>query len=204
MLVVERSSSRELLSNSLRRGGLDVSEAATTQDALRLARWNEVDAAVLDSGVGLQALDALGGRVASVVVDEQPSLASVRRALRLGVWDYCDAPCADVVERVREAVAGRGRLPENALQGLQADLERAVDRVATLRGHPSARPPGLTELSPRECEIVSVLLQGKTAAETADEMNISPHTVRNHMKSIFRKMGVASHLELLALFVRPP
>ena len=62
----------------------------------------------------------------------------------------------------------------------------------------------LRQLSRRECEILRTLIQGKWVDDLAATFCISPHTVRNHIKSIYRKIGVHSQAELLAKFVGTP
>lgn len=52
-------------------------------------------------------------------------------------------------------------------------------------------------LSPRESEIVEALVLHRRTARVAKALFISPHTVRNHLKSIFTKLGVHSQDELL-------
>jgi DNA-binding CsgD family transcriptional regulator len=54
-------------------------------------------------------------------------------------------------------------------------------------------------LSTRELEIVTGLLAGERVAMTAKRMFLSPSTVRNHLTSVYRKLGVGSQQELLAL-----
>ncbi|MGI8574965.1 MAG: LuxR C-terminal-related transcriptional regulator [Egibacteraceae bacterium] len=53
-------------------------------------------------------------------------------------------------------------------------------------------------LSQREEEIVSLLAQGRATREIAAELFISVHTVRDHVKSIFEKVGVGSRGELMS------
>ncbi len=53
-------------------------------------------------------------------------------------------------------------------------------------------------LSDREEEIARWLAKGHRVTQIAKMLQISPHTVRNHFKSIFRKMQVHSQVELLA------
>jgi DNA-binding NarL/FixJ family response regulator len=53
-------------------------------------------------------------------------------------------------------------------------------------------------LSDREEEIARSLAKGHRVTQIAKMLKISPHTVRNHFKSIFRKMQVHSQVELLA------
>jgi DNA-binding CsgD family transcriptional regulator len=53
-------------------------------------------------------------------------------------------------------------------------------------------------LSPREQELVLALARGEGTEQIAERLCISPHTVRDHLKSIFEKTGVGSRNALLA------
>jgi PAS domain S-box-containing protein len=59
--------------------------------------------------------------------------------------------------------------------------------------------PGLEELSPRQWEVLTKLLQGERVPSIARQLFISQSTVRNHLTDIFRKVGVRSQDELLSL-----
>jgi len=52
-------------------------------------------------------------------------------------------------------------------------------------------------LSERESEIVPLIIEGLSNDEIASRLFISPHTVKNHVTSIFRKAGVTNRFELL-------
>jgi DNA-binding CsgD family transcriptional regulator len=54
-------------------------------------------------------------------------------------------------------------------------------------------------LSPREEDVVRLLLEGLNTPAMADRLNISLHTVRDHLKRLYRKTGVRSRSELLSL-----
>ncbi len=60
--------------------------------------------------------------------------------------------------------------------------------------------PGVTELSPRQWEVLTRLLQGERVPRIAEELFLSQSTVRNHLADMFKKMGVHSQEELLDLF----
>src|SRR5690606_8917346 len=50
----------------------------------------------------------------------------------------------------------------------------------------------LARLSPRELEILELLVNGRDAAAAAGSLELSIHTVRSHLKNIFRKLEVHS------------
>lgn len=52
-------------------------------------------------------------------------------------------------------------------------------------------------LSTREEEILGLLLRGKSNKEIERDLFISPHTVRNHIHNIYKKLGVGSRLQLM-------
>ena len=54
-------------------------------------------------------------------------------------------------------------------------------------------------LSPREEDVVTLLLEGLTTLDMANRLGISAHTVRDHLKRLYRKTGARSRSELLSL-----
>ena len=51
-------------------------------------------------------------------------------------------------------------------------------------------------LTPRELDIVSAIVSGSSNRSIATQFSISEQTVKNHLSSIFEKMGVSSRLKL--------
>jgi DNA-binding CsgD family transcriptional regulator len=66
-----------------------------------------------------------------------------------------------------------------------------------LPGPSGATPTPLLGLRPREHEVVRLLLQHLRVPAIARRLGISQQTVRNHLKSVFRRTGVRSQQELL-------
>jgi DNA-binding CsgD family transcriptional regulator len=57
-------------------------------------------------------------------------------------------------------------------------------------------------LSPREQEVLHLLGRGLTTTAMAEELGISPHTIRDHLKNLYRKTGTKGRNELLGLISR--
>ncbi len=55
------------------------------------------------------------------------------------------------------------------------------------------------EISAREREVIALIAQGHRTRQIADTLFISPHTVKTHVRNIFRKLGIRSRFELLLL-----
>lgn len=79
-----------------------------------------------------------------------------------------------------------------------------VHQLETLRQMSGAAPrgfdahhPSLADLSPRELEVLEHLMVGERVSVIAANLFISEHTVRNHLKSIFKKTGTSSQAELV-------
>ena len=60
---------------------------------------------------------------------------------------------------------------------------------------------GLPRLSPREAEVVRMMLKGHSSKSMARLLAISPETVKVHRKRIYSKLGLTSQGELFSLFV---
>ena len=60
---------------------------------------------------------------------------------------------------------------------------------------------GLATLSPREQEIAACYASGKTSREIAEMLCISQTTVRNHVATVYRKLGLGNKTELVNLLV---
>lgn len=77
--------------------------------------------------------------------------------------------------------------------------------LARLRGSGTATGLSVNDselnLSPREREIVDLLVQGQSNKEMADQLCLSGDTVKTHLQHIFRKIGVSSRLEAVVFFL---
>ena len=69
-------------------------------------------------------------------------------------------------------------------------LEELADATRT------APPP--PHLTPRQVEVLRLLEQGRSTKQIAAELHLSTETVRNHIRRLFRALGVNSRLEAVA------
>lgn len=86
-----------------------------------------------------------------------------------------------------------------ALQKIASILTDAG--VASTAGPRRRQVPGLQLLSPRERQILDLLLSNRRVPQIAKSLQISPHTARNHLKSIYQKLDVHSQHELIELLM---
>lgn len=104
------------------------------------------------------------------------------------------------------------RLVDGVVSGFCAlsVLDRAIERVRAGErvveglarpGSPRRSIGGTTRLSRRERAVVSLLMRGASTEQMAAELGVSTHTVRTHVQSVLRKLGVNSRAKAATLFV---
>jgi PAS domain S-box-containing protein len=59
--------------------------------------------------------------------------------------------------------------------------------------------PEIPRLTPRQSEVLRMLEHGRSTRQIAEELHLSPETVRNHVRHVLRALGVHSRLEAVAL-----
>jgi PAS domain S-box-containing protein len=126
------------------------------------------------------------------------------------------APEATQKARVSFAriIAGPGHVRDEQVVVIGADGQRVAvelssvplmegDRVLGVFGQisdvdDSPPPPPHPLLTPRQEEVLRLLERGRSTSDIAAELQISPETVRNHIRHILRALGVHSRLEAVA------
>jgi PAS domain S-box-containing protein len=64
------------------------------------------------------------------------------------------------------------------------------------------RAAAATELSPRQLDVLRLLVQAKSTEEIAAELHLAPETVRNHVRSLLKTLGARSRLEATIIALR--
>jgi DNA-binding NarL/FixJ family response regulator len=82
--------------------------------------------------------------------------------------------------------------------------EMAKKAMQIFRDHENAQKTDLGQygLTKREKEVLDFLVSGKTYKQIADEMIVSPFTIRSHMENLYRKLDVHNKAEAVALAMR--
>jgi len=201
LIVDDHPLTREALSSLLRAHGFDVVGAASDgASAIESAGELRPDLVLLDLSMpgmdGLEALPKLREAAPEcevVVLTASGTEANLLSAIRGGAAGYLMK--SEPPERIASFLDGVAN-GEAALSGSVA--RRLLDQVRTGNGRGSGVPDSIAAaLSAREVEVLLLLDENLTTEEIAKRLYISEHTVRTHVKSLLRKLGVSSRREAL-------
>ncbi|MGP3966748.1 LuxR family transcriptional regulator BagY/FevT [Streptomyces sp. 6N223] len=116
-------------------------------------------------------------RARAIAEEREHGTARIRMRSRTGRWLVCHATC------LREA---SGMLGVAAVVIERAPISDVTPLIVQAY-----------ELSERELEVTQCVARGLSTRRIAGELHLSPHTVRDHIKAIFEKLGVSSRGELV-------
>jgi DNA-binding NarL/FixJ family response regulator len=201
LIVDDHPLTREALSSLLDRNGFAVAgEAADGEEAIELARRLQPELVLLDLSMpgmdGLEALPRLREAAPGcevVVLTASGTEDNLLGAIRGGAAGYLlkSEPPERIVEYLRGAAEG-----DAALSGAVA--RRLLEQVRNGGGREAGVPDAIAStLSAREVEVLLLLDEHLGTDEIAKRLFISEHTVRSHVKSLLRKLGVSSRRQAL-------
>jgi DNA-binding NarL/FixJ family response regulator len=201
LVVDDHPLTRDALTSLLAQGGFDVvGEAGDGAEALELAHTLQPDLILLDLTMpgmdGLTVLPRLRSaapRCEVVVLTASGTEENLLAAIRGGAAGYLlkSEPPERIIEFLRGVAKG-----EAALSGAVA--RRLLDQVRVGGRNGSGVPDSIAQvLSAREVEVLLLLDDHLSTDEIARRLYISEHTVRSHVKSLLRKLGVSSRREAL-------
>ena len=173
-----------------------VGEAENGQEAVAMARELEPDVVLMDLLMpvmdGIEATRAIRSEMSDVEVIALTSVleyTSVTGAVRAGAIGYLlkDTDAEELHRSIREAAEGRVQLAPEAAARLMREIRSPES------------PEALTE---RETEVLRLLARGKANKEIASDLFVEEKTVKVHVSSILRKLGVRSRTQAALHAVR--
>ena len=177
-------------------------EAADAESAVDAAVRDRPDVCLLGLDPGGQTL-----RVVTEIVARVPSAAVILLTSKLDEEEFMAAVRAGASGYVTQNLDPK-RLPhvvQGALRGESAVPRRFVSRLLDeLRTRERRRSVvlagrGRVALTSREWEVAEMLLRSATTSEIASRLGVAPVTVRRHVGSVERKLGVSTRAEVIAL-----
>jgi two-component system nitrate/nitrite response regulator NarL len=133
-----------------------------------------------------------GTRVVLVAASDDPGM--VRDAMEAGIQGYVtkDTPLAQLISTIWAVLADQVVVP-HSLASAAAGARSPEERNAVLVAR---------QLTERERDVLILLARGKKGSRIAQELSISPNTVRTHVQNILTKLQVHSRLEAVAFAAR--
>jgi NarL family two-component system response regulator LiaR len=196
-----RASLRELLSAH----GLDVvGDAGDGKTALELIATLAPDVVLMD--LHMPYLDGI--ETTRQLVESSPASAVVMLTVSSGE--------ADVLEALLVGARGyllKGSTPDALVAGIQAAARgesllsagvasALLSRLRSERDGAVADVSAMEFLSPRELEILRLIATGRHNEDIAEQLHISPFTVRNHISNVLRKLHLENRTQAAAYAIR--
>lgn len=183
LLVDDHTMVRQSMRRAMEGEGFEVvGEAGDGEQGVRIARELEPDVVLMD--VSMPVLDGVEatrrirestGATRVVMLTMHADVDIVRRALSAGAVGYLTKDCS--IDEVAAAV----QLAASGEPAVSPALAAAMLREAE-------RPDPEPLLSGREAEVLQLVALGRSPAEVAESLFISPKTVKNHLSSIYEKL----------------
>jgi DNA-binding NarL/FixJ family response regulator len=204
LIVDDHRMVREGLTAMLRGTKVEIlGEAETVEEALNEISTKAPEAILLD--VRLQGESGLSA--CRVITEKHPEVAVVFltvyedeqyvfEALRAGARGYMlkRASADDIVHVLERVIAGETMVDPS----LAGKIARRASHVA-----PSGLWPGAElGITQRESQVLHAMVDGLNNKAVAEQLVISEDTVKTHVRSIFRKLGVADRSQAVAMALR--
>lgn len=186
---------------------IEVVQAANFSEAIKkLAEENVVDLVVLDLNMpgmnGVEGIRIMGEKhpqLPVVILSGQASAEEVREVLQAGARGFIpkDLGGKGMLRALELVLSGEIFVPAMA-------LEKGVEDVKAGTGAGGKFSPKnpLSHLTPRERQVLSLLIEGQSNKAIADRLGLKPITAAFHVRGIFRKLNVANRTEAVITAIK--
>ncbi|MCB0144171.1 MAG: response regulator transcription factor [Caldilineaceae bacterium] len=189
-----------------------VAEVDNGDDAVRTAKRQNPDVILMDINLpgknGLQATreiksDPDSENISIIVLTAYNDDEQLFHALRAGASAYYpkDVRPSELLPAIHAVATNRCVIHDEIMSKSQA-FRWLIRQLETFSVLGDATEEMFTPLSPREMEILSLITRGASNKEIARSLEISRQTVKNHMSSVLRKLGVEDRTQAAVLALR--
>jgi DNA-binding NarL/FixJ family response regulator len=208
LIVEDNNTTAEFIRQQLVEGGLIPEVAPTGLEALRRVHIQTYALAVVDIDItaepnGVETADWLRRLygIPVVILSMRIDAEIGSRAAAARPAGYVSRPEAGELTGLISSVMSVWSVPVTRPQPV-AEASGRAQVIPPGQKVTTPLPPGFAQLSGREWQIILDLIDKPSAKAVAQKRERSPHTVHNHLKSIFRKLQVHSVADLLSLLMR--
>jgi DNA-binding NarL/FixJ family response regulator len=136
----------------------------------------------------VQMLKEKNSAIPILVITSDQNKNSILQVLECGVNGFLFKDCSE--EEIISAV-------DKIMQGEKFYCNRVFDILMESRQSKMTDDLIPAELTPREVEIVKLIVGGQSTMLMAENLNLSPHTISTHRKNIIKKLKIKSPVELV-------
>jgi two-component system, NarL family, invasion response regulator UvrY len=175
-----------------------VAEAQSGEEACRLFAEVKPNVTVMDISMpgigGLEAIDRILAREPNariLVLSAHEDAMHARRVLKAGAAGYLTKRSAaeELIQAVHQVHQGK------------TYLEPAIAQQLAVQQFNGAKTP-VDALSEKEFRVFLALAKGKSVADIAETLSLSPRTIGTHLYNIKQKLGAANSAELAIIAIR--
>jgi two-component system response regulator FixJ len=191
MVVDDDAGVRNAMRSLLKSVGLEAALFSSAQEFLDAYRATQPGCLLLDirmpgmSGLELQQqLNVRGAVIPVIFMTGHGDIPMAVEAMQHGAFDFLQKPFRDqdLLDRIQRAIIRDGELRKSL-----SEHNRIQERLETL--------------TPREREVLDLMVKGQQNKSVAQELGVSPRTVEIHRARVMEKMAVQSVAELVHMMM---
>ncbi len=189
LLVDDEPEILESLRRALRDDGYELLTTTSPVEAMAILAQRHIDVLVSD----LRMPDVSGLELVTHVRKNHPAVV---RVLLTGF-----ATLDSALEAINEGAVGRYLTKPWDNDELRENIQEVVRGITSSSSGEARTHPALeaADLSPRLRETGAALLTGASEKQIASQLGLSPHTTHHYVKALYRRFGVSSRAEFMAM-----